>query len=362
MDIRAANFFLYAILVFCIFPFFVHSQCSKSPVVFTFGDSNTDTGAYLSGLGMLFGAPNGRAFFDKPSGRLCDGRLTIDFLRESLNSTYLTPYLEPLKADFRYGVNFAFAGAATSPRSKPFSLNVQILQFIYFRTRSPELIAKGYNDLVDEGDFKDALYYMDIGQNDLAGSFEYLAYEQVIAKIPSVIDEIGTAIQGLYKNGARNFWIHNTGPLGCLPRELSIYNQKNREFDDIGCLKPLNDAAKEFNQQLQARTEELRVELEDSNIVYVDIYSIKYDLFANPATYGFENPLTACCGNGGGAYNYNRNISCGVKGYDVCEDGSKYINWDGVHYTEAANSIVASKILSTQYSTPQTKFNFFCNN
>ncbi|XP_065859825.1 GDSL esterase/lipase At1g09390-like [Euphorbia lathyris] len=345
MDIRAAEFFLYALLS-CIFPFFVHSQCSKNPVVFTFGDSNTDTGAY----------------FDKPSGRLCDGRLTVDFLCESLNSTYLTPYLEPLKANFRYGVNFAFAGAATTPKSKPFSLDIQLLQFIHFRTRSPELIEKGYKNLVGEEDFKDALYLIDIGENDLAGSFEYLSYEQVIDKIPSMVDEIGNAVQVLYEHGGRNFWIHNTGPVGCLPRELSIYKQKNREFDEQGCLKPLNDAAKEFNQQLNARTEELRIVLEDSNIVYVDIYSIKYDLFASAATYGFENPLMACCGHGGAPFNYNRNITCGKEGHSVCEDGSKYISWDGVHYTEAANSIVASKILSTDYSTPQIEFNFFCNN
>jgi len=62
---------------------------------------------------------------------------------ESLNTSYLTPYLEPLGPDFRNGVNFAFSGAATQPRYKPFSLDVQILQFLRFRARSPELFSKG---------------------------------------------------------------------------------------------------------------------------------------------------------------------------------------------------------------------------
>lgn len=77
---------------------------------------------------------------------------------------------------------------------------------------------------------------------------------------------------------------------------------------------------------------------------------------------GFENPLMACCGYGGPPYNYNQNIKCGETGYNVCKDGSRYINWDGLHYTEAANAIIASKIHSTAYSQPPLKFNFFCNN
>lgn len=61
-------------------PLLVHSQCSQKPVIFNFGDSNSDTGGFSEGLGLRFGPPSGRTFFHKPSGRLCDGRLMIDFL------------------------------------------------------------------------------------------------------------------------------------------------------------------------------------------------------------------------------------------------------------------------------------------
>lgn len=51
-------------------------------VVFNFGDSNSDTGAYSAGLGVQLSMQEGRTFFHRPSGRLCDGRLMIDFFRE----------------------------------------------------------------------------------------------------------------------------------------------------------------------------------------------------------------------------------------------------------------------------------------
>lgn len=350
-------------MILCFFsPLLINCQCSRNPVIFIFGDSNSDTGAYYSGLGLMFGVPNGRSYFNPPTGRLCDGRLVIDLLCESLNTSYLTPYLEPLGPDFRNGVNFAFSGAATQPRYKPFSLDVQILQFLRFRARSPELFSKGYKDFVDEDAFKDAIHIIDIGQNDLAGSFEYLSYEQVIKNISSFIKEINYAMQNIYQHGGRNFWIHNTGPLGCLPQKLATFDKKSSEFDQYGCLKTLNDAAKQFNDQLRVLCEELRSELKNSTIVYVDMYSIKYDLIANATTYGFENSLMACCGYGGPPYNYNPIITCSRAGYRVCERGSKFISWDGVHYTEAANAVVASKILSTNYSTPQIKFSYFCSN
>jgi GDSL-like Lipase/Acylhydrolase len=76
---------------------------------------------------------------------------------------------------------------------------------------------------------------------------------------------------------------------------------------------------------------------------------------------GFEYTITACCGYGGGQLNYDSRVPCGhteildgvgpvtAKG---CNDSSEHVNWDGIHYTEAANFLVASKILTGKYSDP----------
>lgn len=57
-----------------------------------------------------------------------------------------------------------------------------------------------------------------------------------------------------------------------------------------------------------------------------------------------------CCGNkqypdrvlcGGKATLPNKQIIHGTG----CKDPSKYISWDGIHYTEAANQLVANQII-----------------
>jgi hypothetical protein len=75
---------------------------------------------------------------------------------------------------------------------------------------------------------------------------------------------------------------------------------------------------------------------------------------------GFESPTEACCGYGGPPLNYDGRVPCGqtksVNGNLVtakgCSDSTEYVNWDGIHYTEAANFHVTSQILTGRYSDP----------
>ncbi|XP_047060574.1 GDSL esterase/lipase At1g09390-like [Lolium rigidum] len=331
------------------------ASAGRSPVViFNFGDSNSDTGGMAAANGMNIALPEGRTFFRRPTGRLTDGRLVIDFICESLNTPYLSPYLKALGSDFSNGVNFAIGGSTATPGGSPFSLDVQLHQFLYFRTRSFELINKGQRTPIDGEGFRNAIYAIDIGQNDLS-AYLHLPYDEVVAKIPLVVAHIKFGIETLYAHGARKFWIHGTGALGCLPQKLSIPRDDDSDLDGNGCLKKYNNVAKLFNERLAEACNQFRQRMADATIVFTDMFVIKYDLVANHTKYGIERPLMACCGNGGPPYNYNHFKMCMSGEMQLCDMDARFISWDGVHLTEVANSIVASKLLTGDYSKPRIK-------
>lgn len=76
---------------------------------------------------------------------------------------------------------------------------------------------------------------------------------------------------------------------------------------------------------------------------------------------GFDEPFKYCCGAPGigcgardleFAGNYAQNYERAKLTGPVCKDPSKYISWDGIHYTEAANRIVAKLIADGSHSDP----------
>lgn len=77
---------------------------------------------------------------------------------------------------------------------------------------------------------------------------------------------------------------------------------------------------------------------------------------------GFKGQIKACCGHGG-KYNYNRLAKCGAKvnfnGSQTvlsmsCKDPTTSVNWDGTHFTEAANKWIFQHLAGGFYSEPPT--------
>ncbi|CAH9087159.1 unnamed protein product [Cuscuta europaea] len=340
------------------------------PAVFNFGDSNSDTGELVAGVGDRLDPPNGHVYFKKPSGRFCDGRLIIDFLVDAMDLPLLNPYLDSIgMPTFKKGCNFAAAGStilsATALSVSPFSLGIQVSQFLRFKTRVLEIQAKSsrkYEKYIPAEDFfQKGLYTFDIGQNDLAGAFYSKTLDQVIASVPIILLEFENRVGELYdQGGARNFWIHNTGPLGCLPQNIAKFGTDPLKLDEMGCVDSHNLAARLFNLQLHSLCKKLQGIYTDATITYVDIFTIKSDLIATYSKYGFQQATMACCGVGGPPLNYDSRVSCGqtkvINGTTItakgCDDSIEYINWDGIHYTDAANQYVAMQILTGKYSDP----------
>ncbi|KAF2308439.1 hypothetical protein GH714_009655 [Hevea brasiliensis] len=345
------------------------------PAIYNFGDSNSDTGG-LSAAFEPLPPPYGEAFFHKTSGsgRQSDGRLIIDFIAERLKLPYLSAYLNSIGANYRHGANFAVGGSTIRRQNEtifdygisPFSLDMQIVQFIQFKSKTENLYNEVRNTpeadkLPKPEEFTKAIYTFDIGQNDLSVGFRKMSFDQLRASLPDIINQLASAVQNVYQQGGRVFWIHNTGPIGCLPMNFFyVSNPPPGYLDENGCVKAQNDMAGEFNSKLKDRVLKLRAELPESSITYVDVYSAKYGLISNAKNLGLADPLKTCCG-----YHVKfDHIWCGFKGivnntevYGVsCEDPSIFISWDSVHYTQFANQWVADHTQNEGDTLPPCEF------
>lgn len=341
----------------------------RFPAMYNFGDSNSDTGGISAAFDPI-PSPYGVGFFHKPAGRDCDGRLIVDFIAEKLKLPYLSAYLNSLGTNYRHGANFATGGSTIRRQNEtifefgisPFSLDMQIVQYDQFKRRTAELYSQAKDaseksKLPVQEEFAQALYTFDIGQNDLSVGFRKLSSDQLKAALPDIVNKLASAVQNIYRNGGRSFWIHNTGPIGCLPVNFFYnHNPPAGYLDDHGCVKTQNEMAVEFNRQLKERVIKLRQELPEAAITYVDVYAAKFGLIGNYKSEGFVDPFKVCCGY---HENYDH-IWCGnkgsVNGTDVfggsCKDPATSISWDGVHYSEATNHWVANRILNGSLSDP----------
>ncbi|KAL2903461.1 hypothetical protein RDABS01_002171, partial [Bienertia sinuspersici] len=297
---------------------------------------------------------------------------------EKLGLPYLSAYLNSVGSNFTYGANFATAGSTIRPQNtttySPVSLNVQFAEYSSFIISSQAVSKQGgvFEGLLPKEDhFTSALYTFDIGQNDLTAGYRLnMTTEQVKAYVPDVVGQFSNVVRGVYENGGRSFWIHNTGPLGCLAYMLDSILITAAQVDEYGCLSPLNEVSHYYNLKLKEAVLQLRKDLPLAAITYVDMYSIKHKLITQANKFGFEKPLVACCGVGG-KYNYNNTMRCGstemVNGKEVliaesCNDPSTRVSWDGIHYTEAANKWIFDEMMrDSSYMDPPISLGMACH-
>ncbi|KAG2627708.1 hypothetical protein PVAP13_3KG261859 [Panicum virgatum] len=332
------------------------------PAVFNFGDSNSDTGGRVAAGFESILPPYGSTFFGGPAGRFCDGRLILDFLMEAMDM--------PLNNNNNNNNNIAFfpkqvgLGVQSHQQNQHLSARFHLV----FRLSNPlpsrtKLLSSCLKEICTGDTFLRKITFQKDSTCLILGKMILLVNsikkteDQVIASIPTILLEFETGLKKLYDQGARKFWIHNTGPLGCLPQNIALFGKDPSQLDELHCVAKHNRAAKLFNLQLHALCTKLRGEFAGASITYVDIHTIKYNLIANYSRFGFEHATQACCGYGGPPLNYDGNVPCGqtvsLNGKLVtakgCSDTTEFVNWDGIHYTEAANFHIASQILTGKY-------------
>ncbi|KAJ9539433.1 hypothetical protein OSB04_032166 [Centaurea solstitialis] len=376
--------------------------------IFNFGDSNSDTGGFWSAFP---GAPppNGMTYFKHPAGRASDGRLIIDFIAQRLGIPLVSPYLKSIGSDYRHGANFAtLASTVLLPQTSlfvsglsPFALPIQLNQMKNFKAQVDQLYAQGSSNLPTPDIFGKSLYTFYIGQNDFTSNLAD-GIDKVKQNLPQVISQITSTIKasgclksrGLtiyqkgvlhiftwYKSqclqpllkpfslyelhglGGRTFFVQNLAPIGCYPSFLVQLPHNDKDIDEFGCMVPYNNAVVAYNKMLHVALNQTRNVLSDAKVIYVDSHKVLLELFRHPASHGLKYSTIACCGNGGGSYNYNPKVFCGnnkvVNGKNLtasaCTDPENYVSWDGVHTTEAANKIIVDVILGDGFTDPPFK-------
>ncbi|KAI3498073.1 hypothetical protein L1887_33804 [Cichorium endivia] len=341
--------------------------------IISFGDSVSDTGN-LKQLASIFHKyypslqpPYGETFFHQPTGRCSNGRLLIDFLAESLGLPLVPPFLHDKESgnvmEFRHGVNYAVAGSTAldpsflEPRGIVNTMtNVSFgCQLAWFKQSLPYICT----NVSDCRNFIEHSLFLvgKIGNNDygypiIAGK----PIDEVELLVPLVTDTIISAVNELIDMGAKTLIVPGSVPLGCLANYLTVLGSINEEYDKTtGCLVKFNKFTIYHNEMLQMKLQHLRELYPNANIIYADYYNAAMSIIRSPLKFGFTNgALRACCGSGG-PYNYNLSAECGMRSAteSLCEDPDTYANWDGIHFTEAANRIISKSLFQGPYTRPR---------
>ncbi|KAK9716717.1 hypothetical protein RND81_06G252900 [Saponaria officinalis] len=321
---------------------------------FLFGDSLVDAGNndYLFTLSKADSPPYGIDFLPsgrQPTGRFTNGRTVSDIIGQSLGAQSLPPpFLAPNSDDaVHVGVNYASGSAGILVETGSMFIGRIPLpdQVDYFeQTRAQIIHIMGERGAI--GFINNAIFTIAIGSNDILNYIQpsiTLAGKQFIE--PAVFQDLMLSnltkqLKRLQKLGAAKFIVVGIGPLGCIPfvraTKLIWLNK---------CSTEVNELIQDYNRKLKRKLELLNNEMRHETIfVYANTYDIFMDLITNYHHYGFVNVRDPCCGGYFPPFVCFQTKDTNTSS-SLCEDRFKYLFWDAYHPTEAANLILAKKLL-----------------
>nr|CAB3473748.1 unnamed protein product [Digitaria exilis] len=329
--------------------------CGCYKRIFSFGDSIIDTGNFANRNLMEF--PFGMTYFKRPTGRVCDGRVIVDFYAQALQLPLLPPSLPQKDTGmFPNGANFAVSGSTAMPPEYFHRWNHRVptwchlgMQMGWFKGLLQRLAP---NDNAKRQVLSESLIVLgEIGGNDYNYWFGAAKpREQAAQFIPDIMATIGSSIQELIGMGAKTIVIPNNFPIGCVPKYLSDFRSGNRaDYDEHGCLRWFNDFSQRHNHELRGVVCRLSAQNPGVKLIYADYYGAAMEFVRDPRRFGIGNPLTACCG--GDEQPYHTNKWCD-KTSKIWGDPRSFASWDGTHMTEKAYEIIAQGVLNGPFANP----------
>ncbi|XP_051145353.1 GDSL esterase/lipase 6 [Andrographis paniculata] len=316
---------------------------SKVPAIFVFGDSLFDAGNNHYNKNCSAQAdfpPYGTTFFHRPTGRFTNGRTVADFISQyigiPLQKPFLEAQLEIVKGTRKNypsnGLNFASAGSgvllATNNDSGVTPLQIQLQQFQALVERS----------LIDRNQVKKSLILLESGSNDIFNYFFSIDTPALTpdAYVESMVTEVVSFVDAIYKLGARRIALFGLGPVGCVPARTNLPGAPAGK-----CYGKMNKMVKNYNTGLEKiALQTLPVKYPLAVGVYGAVYQIVQTFRSNPHSYGFGDVSNACCGYG----TLGGQLQCGKEGYTLCKNPNDHLFWDFFHPSERTNKLISKAL------------------
>ncbi|KAM7522718.1 hypothetical protein LguiA_012620 [Lonicera macranthoides] len=194
---------------------------------------------------------------------------------------------------------------------------------------------------------RSSLFYLSFGINDYIDHFLDQSTNQkynseTFARI--LVDQMVNAIKDLHNANVRRIVVMGILPLGCAPRMLWEKFNSTVGYRDLGgCADEINGMVLEYNGMLENGIVQLNAELPDAQIIFCDVYEAIMEIIIDPIAYGFEDIMTACCGEG----RYGGESGC-LSMDMACPQASTHVWWDLYNPTPAVNSLIADSAWSGQ--------------
>ncbi|XP_042432740.1 GDSL esterase/lipase At5g41890 [Zingiber officinale] len=318
------------------------------------GDSLVDVGNnnYLFTISKANSPPYGIDFAPsggQPTGRFTNGRTTSDLVVQALGkNSFPPPYLAGNNCSnaVQNGINYASGASGILDETgslfvERIPLSMQVKYFEETRDYMERTLGKNATEFL-----KTAVFQIITGSNDILNYFEPSVYFFGDKKLaPTALQDILVSnltlhLKRLHELGARKFLVIGVGPIGCIPYLRVIKLVKKGE-----CLSAANTLIQGYNMKLIRAINKLNEDLgPESVFVYANIYDIFQDIIQDYHKYGFENPYDPCCGLSFPPLCLR--VRDGNSSTILCKDRNKYVFWDAYHPTEAANIIIAKKLIA----------------